>query len=32
MMTARYARLRLDGHAIVNRETSAPIMLDLSAA
>jgi hypothetical protein len=27
MMTARYARLRLDGHSVVNRQTGAPIML-----
>jgi Large polyvalent protein-associated domain 3 len=28
MMAARYARLRLDGHAVVNRQTGAPIRLD----
>lgn len=28
MMAARYARLRLDGHAVVNRQTGLPIMLD----
>jgi proteasome lid subunit RPN8/RPN11 len=26
-MAARYARLRLDGHSVVNRQTRAPIML-----
>ncbi|HEV8027507.1 MAG TPA: hypothetical protein VGP50_08750, partial [Stellaceae bacterium] len=28
MMAARYARERLDGHAVVNRQTRAPVMLD----
>jgi hypothetical protein len=27
-MAARYARLRLDGHSVVNRQTGAPVMLD----
>jgi hypothetical protein len=27
MLTARYARARLDGHTVVNRETRAPIAL-----